>query len=525
MGKKNINNNIRYAFSLALAGGAIYFNDNLNYARILLVASVSLIVIPILFKLFLKYILSEILSYFSSKNMKIHYDGNKEYAKETYKIAQKNGGTIISTHILQHRVKPQQDFAYQVFKDGIEKKIDFRRVLIFSNKQEEKEWLETFRSIQDSNLDFTAYLWKYVDFMHKKPMYGLIPKFNFLLYKDLKEENFRILVGFERVRSRRNYLVKNLNFGISFSTKLVYEALLRYFNNITEHPEIYCIEKDENKTSKDGLFQPYDDYILSPQEQFIIKDLIDLAYTSENVKHLGAFGKTAILLKNLSKIKKKVNHQSDIDLLFIINGDKQGFKELIEERTKKYEFDTEIIFGDDDEYFYGFRNKNITLVDIEIFEVESNYYKSNQLLGYSIFHHYYNLFTVNNKTVDQLIHIPSYPIPITKRKKLFLDNRKSIAEFIDKIENQNNSTIDPRRVLTINIINLNWVLTGFRCSDVETALNYLVLNKFLNQEEMSFITELLDSDQQMVKKDYKVICNESLRILIKMKNIVFQLNN
>ncbi len=501
---------IPYALSLLLAAGVIYFKDNLEYAKILVIAAVVILLAPIIVKLVLRYVIAEAFSLVSTKGMKIHYSGNRDIAKSIYHDAKSNGGTVISTHIFQNRVKPEDDFAFKAFNSGLDNHVNFKRALLFNNKLEEQNWLKQFYSIEDNHLDFTAYVWKNIDFTNNNAMISLIPRFNFLLYKDLNDKNYRILLGFERIRTRDNFLTKRLNFGISFTSKHVFDALSKYFDNIVRHPEI------EKITDKFSLQEYQYDFIHSPSEQFIIKELIELAYTEKSVLHLGAFGKTAILLKNLNRIKGKINHQSDIDLLFVIQESKDKFKKKIIERFEKFSFQTQIIFGDDEDYFYEFRKPSSVLVDIEIFEKDSTFYKINQLLGYSIFHHYFNLFTVAGKTLDGLIFIPKNPIKLVDRLSLLIDNRKSITEFIDKLNSCQENKIDLRRVATINTINFNWALTGYRCDDVETALDYLHYSKIIDDNDNNYIMTLLNLSENELKSNYN---DNKLRLVAILKKL------
>ncbi|PLX08001.1 MAG: hypothetical protein C0596_08620 [Marinilabiliales bacterium] len=54
-----------------------------------------------------------------------------------------------------------------------------------------------------------------------------------------------------------------------------------------------------------------------------MKQLINYAQDNNEILHLGAFGLTALLLNNLTNIKRNLNHESDIDVLFVTSGNRE----------------------------------------------------------------------------------------------------------------------------------------------------------------------------------------------------------
>ncbi|ACL04707.1 hypothetical protein Dalk_3017 [Desulfatibacillum aliphaticivorans] len=502
-----------------LAAYTMIFKDNEDYAMGLIYVAASLAIFPLLYFLVINYILEPIRVYLSSRGMKIHFKGQDsfKYAQETYILARDGGGQLIASHIFQLRVKAEEDFAYNTLitkENG--KKLIYKRVLIFSNKKEEHEWVKQMFELKTLGIDVRLYLWKKIDLIFNKSLIGILPRFNFLLYKSPNGKIVRVLIGFEKVRSRSNFFTKRLNVAFSFSNNYVYSALFNYFDNIAVHPDVYEVDSYEVYKENINLF-PY-----SESEQFIIKELTDFAYTNNDVVHLGAFGKTASLLKNMTRFNNRANHVSDIDLLFIVRENKNRIKKdiidlLINENI-------EIIWGDDESYFYNIRPDNKILVDIEIFELNSNFYKAHSLLGYSIFSNYLNIFTENSKTVDDCIFIPKNPISKKERSKRFLDNRKSITEFINVLSNTNEKQVDLRRSLSINIKNLCWVLTGYRSHDVEIDLSFLVNQKILSSDDYSLIIQILDIDSEDLKLNYFTYKEKTLELLTKFQNIALELN-
>jgi hypothetical protein len=153
----------------------------------------------------------------------------------------------------------------------------------------------------------------------------------------------------------------------------------------------------------------------------------------------------------------------------------------------------DIVFGDDDTYYYDMRKTGYITVDIEMHEQDSRYYDAHRLLGYSIFASYLSLYSRDHRAVEELLSVPREPIDFLSRVQLSLRNRKSIREFVEMSGLEMNRT-DPRRLLAIALRNAAWALTGFHVTDWERALDYLSAKGVLSERESTVCHSILEAE-------------------------------
>ena len=302
--------------------------------------------------------------------------------------------------------------------------------------------------------------------------------------------------------------------GFYSEKKEVYELLKEYYKKIENHKQVESAKDYETYIDKKN------NYYLKPEEQFILKQLISFAQSNNKILHLGVFGFTALLLNNLTDIKKNLNHESDIDVLFVTNGKKEN---VINEIKKNYldEKQFDMIDGSDEKYFYHFRTSDKITIDIETFEINSNFYSECQLLGYSIFSNYYTLYSNNYNHLSQILDFPVKPTTFEVRRNFFLDDRKGLIEFIEKLQNNQSNKIDPRRILAILLKNYCWLQTGSRPFKSEIAINYLVDNGHINFNQSKKFKNILGKSKSETISRYndimKTVLNFTLEIREKTK--------
>lgn len=124
------------------------------------------------------------------------------------------------------------------------------------------------------------------------------------------------------------------------------------------------------------------------------------------------------------------------------------------------------------ERFYAFRQS--FHVDIQLHSSGDMYYvKDTKLLGYSVFWgNYHSIYSERSLAVDTFLTIPQTPLPLFERAHLLLKDQLGLRSFLFECK-KGHTEIDPRRVLSICVLNYVWVLTGMRPLSVEAALEYL----------------------------------------------------
>jgi len=412
-------------------GLGYYTQDNPDISKLLIIAGTIISLAPILVYVSFNYLLLPVLSFIGQFNLNLNLDSRStlNIANDIYDYARENGGFLDTTHIFQQRVTIDKDIAIKNLSKKIKKNLKFRRTLLFTNKKEERDWVEKFFKLQTYELEPILHFWKRIDIKVSKGFIGLLPRFNLMLYKSPDNKKFKVLIGFERVRSRSTYFKKNLNISLYSESEIIYNGFQQYYESIVLHPEI------GKATSLDSYDEQQDSYALTHDEQFIIKKVLDYSYTNTHILHVGAFGGTALYLNNISFIRRNVNHFSDIDLLVVTENKISDVKDDLNKLFS--DMNVDIVYGDDDEYFYHMRGAKNSVVDIEIFNKDSTYYSINKLLGYSIFHHYVNLFSSEDKPLDQLLSLPNKPLSQKERIELVLNDKKGVREFIERISNSN----------------------------------------------------------------------------------------
>ena len=509
---KQKENNIKYIISLfasiIIAGSGYFLSLNQILSVLLIIIGGIGIIITVTLPLFTKYITplfkkkKDPITNYTSKE-------NTEHAKQIYSTAREIGGTIYATHIYQNRVPFEKDFATQELKLEKSSKINFNRIIIYDNQLEEKEWMKGLFELKGEFLVPKGYFWKFTNIDININTIGLIPRINLLLFENTKKNTYRSLIGFEKVRSEIDKDDKNRNFGLYSEKKEVFELLKKYYSKIQTHSQV------ESAIDFGTYNEKKNSYHLKSEEQYALKQLINYAQDNNEILHLGAFGLTALLLNNLTNIKRNLNHESDIDVLFVTSGNRE---DVIKDIKSKYLNDSQfdIIDGDDKDYFYHFRKTKKITIDIEVFEIDSNFYSECQLLGYSIFSNYYTLYSNNYTHLSHVLDFPVKPTTFEIRKKLFLEDRKGLNEFIEKVKSDPSNTIDPRRILAIVIKNYCWLHTGFRPFKSEIAINYLVDNRYIDYNLSKKFKHILGKNDIETKKEYKTI---SKTIVDFMENI------
>lgn len=248
----------------------------------------------------------------------------------------------------------------------------------------------------------------------------------------------------------------------------------------------------------------------------LICKLIDYARINSNVVHIGAFGTTVQLLS--SGFHGVEGHIHDLDLLFILNCDSPKERKAIADIFLEY--NPQIVWGDDENYYYGFRLPDTQLIDLEIFQFGSSYYLDNQLLGLSIFSNYTTLYINSLYLLSDIILLPTNPLSFEKRVSLVLNDRKGFAEFVRKLNEVPNNCIDPRRIITTALANYVWALSGDRPKQIASSFSYA--QAYLPNQLLSEVKEIVATPTDMIVKNHTIFKNRTIQIL---QSMIFNLNS
>ncbi len=508
---------ITIGFGIILAGVANFVSERPTLQIIFIVAGVILIVVPVCFNLIVDKIIIPRLGKSILEGIKITMKegASYNYAEESYEIAKSKGGILSATHILKYGLSVKDDVAIKKLNEGVDIDLTFRRLFMFTNKLDEREWMKEFFALETPQLRTEAYFWKDYDLTPPLSLLGALPRVNFQLYKSADSTIYRSLIGFESIRFKNKKLEKNLSVSITSGSKDFYEAAKKYFDSVAINPEL----------GSSNSFEIYDDLqvdrALGDREHFVIKQLLDLAQQHRRLQHVGAFGGTAQSISNVARYSKKSNYVSDVDILLIWNGSIEELKSIVTKSFNEIDVKVDLVFGDDPNHFYYSRKRDEITVDIEIFTPHSEFYRTHQLLGYSIFAYYSTLYSSSDKSLDETIWIPTEPISKEKRLSIFSNNRKSINEFINRINERKDEPIDPRRVLTINYKNAAWALTGFHPIDAIRALSFLVNETSMTDDHYEKARRILDKSDDIIFSNRSELLEECLVLLKDLKSITF----
>lgn len=477
----------QYIIPLIFTAAGILFGTSYVYAYGLLIVALVLF----------SYV------WFSRKLSRYKYyysqDDVKKAFLKIYEEATKKGGVLIATQITPKGLIPPKDGALDFLKKT-EGQLVYKRFIYLEDKYDENKWIRNMLEGDrtDSKVNTSIYFIKR-SFMVHPQLWDILPRANMLLYQ--RENNYACLVGLERLSIHvddEKYKQKNTNFAIEVRTKEAHDRLSSYFNSIVANPNVV------NVKSVTQYEAASDKGIITNDIQSIITELLLMANNLDFILHIGIFGKIAVELNSFQKIDDWKEHESDVDIVIIVKRESKGkiTEKLSEVFTNKENCD--IIWGDDTDYFYHFRNPNRISIDLEIHEINSNFYIKHQLLGCSIFANYYSLYSKPGNYLYELLPIPYGYSSEKERSKLFLNDRKGLIEFMERLEQAKSMSIDLRRVVAIVIKNSAWVISGSRPLSTINALNFLAphWSKIFPSVNMNETRELLSANSEKTKNHY-----------------------
>lgn len=427
---------------------------------------------------------------------KIYYDKNSasNAVSKIYEESSKEGGRLIATHINPGLLRPSEDIAIEHLKKT-SKPLEYKRLIFQEDKLLEDGWIRNTLANVDPKVQPSIYFVKHY-LLVPNILWSVIPRANILLYN--RGNRYVCLLGLDRLQTvDPHYEHWHGNFAIEFHSKEVFDILSRYFDSWTANTYVNNVKSITQYASN------LDERIIRPEIQSVLSNLLIFANSTEKVLHVGLFGKSALQLNGLERFGDWEEHESDVDVMVIVqHGSVNGIKEKLKEvfNGKK---DVEIVWGDDQNYFYFFRSEGKITVDIEIHEIYTEFYKEHPLLGCSIFAYYHTLFT-RSKYLHELLQIPYGYNSINERLKILLNDRKGINEFKSQMS-LNSLEIDPRRIISICVKNVAWALSGVRPANSRIALAFLSHSwqEIFPSVNIKEIYGLLNKNLKDIKRSYK----------------------
>lgn len=490
-------NIVGIVFSLILGGLGIILGKTNEYGYALLFAAVIIIFIILIIYLYQRL-----------PSIYIFPEKAKQKAKEIYELAAKVGGSLYATHIFPKDQELLNDIALAELKNlNNNSNLSFDRILILENQDIEEDWIERIFTDLDKNIKVTVHvLDRYPLYVHRL-VKAIIPRINLLLY----QTRFRhfSLIGLDKL-----YLLKskkNITFSLLFRSKRVYEILLNYFTEITSYADIVAIRNKEEFKGQRELTR------LPSEFHRTINHILQIAENTKEICFVGIFGSLAKILEGHNKALL-TESDFDFDILVIYNQSendqqiKTKIKNLISDELSSAKYN--IVWGDDEDYFYEWRDISKINMDFEIHPYQSDYYTNYRLLGLSIFRYLMPLYSLDGRPHSQYIQTPIGPLNIKKRIKLLLNDRKGIIDFKKHLLLESTKT-SPKRVLSLILRNLCWAESGHFPISTIKALEYLEdkWDTFFKQVNYNEISSIFEMSKEEILKNYKDI-NKNLLLLL-----------
>lgn len=435
--------------SLLIASGSSYFAGNSTWAMIL--GGVGLLSIVISITLLIKERIPKI--YLDKKEVVGSFKGIYEKARE-------NGGQILATHIASIKQTEDTDEALGILQ-GAKERVEWYRLVFMEDAIAEERWIKNMLSISGPNLSCKVV---YVpgNYLISNVIWKIVPRVNIMLYS---QGNTHIsLLGLGTLDVDDNDF-EHPNFAIKLKSKKVQDVLRHYYDATQANKVVREVGSSSN-------YPPdLSEQRLKADVQTIIARMMYVALDNQSsIDHVGVFGGAAKILLNVQRPSAQYNDE-DVDFMVIA---KKGKKEEVREKIKKAFQDrsVKIVWGDDETYFYFYRESGIRTIDVEIKEQETKFYLNHQLLGRSIFRNYWPLFTRVGKTYRDFVPLPTGYETKNRRMLRALNDRKGLKELNDGLKRMG-PNVDPRRIVNHAIKNFSWAIFNNYPEDSNSALDYL----------------------------------------------------
>lgn len=483
---------LQFIVALFLAGLGVFLGASIVYAYALIAVAFALLVAMAIRKLRTVY-------------PKIFYEQPRvfEAVSRIYETASKGGGRLVATHVRPKLLTPAKDVAVEYLKK-VERPLEYKRFIFVEDKKIEDDWVKGTLLSLDSKVQRSIYFIKR-SLVMPNLLWSIMPRANILLYN--KGNSYTCFLGLDQLQTEDEHY-RYYNFAVELHSEKVFEVLYRYFESLVASPYVTNIKSiTQYPPSPDEL-------LIEADTQSILTDLMITGSSCDEILHQGIFGRLALCLNGMERLADRKEHESDIDVMLIAKpGCVGGVKQTISERFKGNRR-IQVVWGDDPQYFYFFRNPESVTVDVEVHERGTQFYAEHPLLGCSIFAYYYALFSKSGAFLHDLLPIPYGYHSKNDRMRILLDDRKGLREFQKRL-NSDSPEIDPRRIVSLCVKNVAWAISGSRPRNTRLALDFLSEHwmQCFPRTSITDIRELLDANTNDVRNSYRKYRGLSERIV------------
>lgn len=490
------------AIGLFAGGASIVFKDSPLLAVALISVAVLFVILPFIPR------------WWSGRiRLIFERDDARKQAAEICALAAREGGRLIGTNVRPGRMSAEDDFVLeQLAKAETAVRVD--RFIFMEDRFAEDQLLRAMLTLPNINVSKTVHFIRRSEFV-PTAVWSVFPRANILLYHNdrsylsfLGLDHLRVPAARDR-RNKTNDRDGGNNFAILFRSREVFDVLEKYFNQIKQSQFV---------DSASGIAQ----YLavrkdaIDPQVHAIVVAMKAFAEDSAAVRHIGVFGSVAAWFEG--RQAPMTEHESDLDLMVIVNkAERQNVQDRLIQLLDDLNYPV-VVWGDYERYFYHFRPAGKVTVDIEVHEVDSDFYIEHPLLGWSIFSTYYSLYDRDDRTVRELVQLPGSPTTMMHRLVPLIRDRKGLEDFKRRLDSPN-PDVDPRRVVSITLRNVAWALTGSNQSSIRSSMVVLAgaWPEIFPRTEASDVLRLLKLDSSSVRREWqagialaRVVVEESL---------------
>lgn len=435
--------------SLLIASGSSFFGGYSTWAMIL--GGIGVILIAILIALLIRERIPRI--YLDEKEVVGSFKGIYEKARE-------NGGQILATHIASIKQTEDVDEALVILQ-GAKERVEWYRLVFMEDANAEERWIKNMLSISGPTLSCKV-IYVPGNYLISNVIWKIVPRVNIMLYSQGNTHISLLGLGTLDVDDEE---FQHPNFAIKSKSKKVQDVLRHYYDAAQANKVVREVGSSSN-------YPPdLSEQRLNADVQTIIARMMYVALDNQSIiDHVGIFGGAARIFLNVQRPSEQY-HYEDVDFMVLV---KKGEKEKVRDKIKKafQDMSVKIVWGDDETYFYYYRESGVRTIDVEIKEQATKFYLKHQLLGRSIFRNYWPLFTRVGKTYRDLLPLPTGYESKNSRMLRALNDRKGLNELNDGLKKMG-PNVDPRRIVNHAIKNFSWAIFNNYPEDSNSAFEYL----------------------------------------------------
>ncbi len=449
-------------------------------------------------------------------NVKIFTTEDKSAAFVQKLLAEvcEHGGKIFSTYLLEK--SGDEDFVLKYLKNT-KARVDYRRLFMIDDPKKEKKWIGNFLAQKSDKLFVYLHVIR-----RPSPLFAhfaqlVLPRINLFMveYGELIKHRLVLISLLPRLCTKEGNVI-----GIAIAIKRhdVYERLYDYVEIL--------LSRSGPRVAEIRSLDAYIDWIPRPALRTLTEQAInvteEMAEQELEIVHVGVFGSVGRVCRKVVIDKYSDEFENDLDLVIVIDGEEslEKVKNTIRLRLEALGENVKVEWSNESPQFYYFREGYE--IDVQIHVKGDTYYRRNPLLGYSIFDNYYVLYSQNNWPISDYLDIPSEVVRYSERRKFFLEDRLGLNAFLRECSS-GDVRIDPRRVISINIRNLVWCLTGRWPVSFRRAIQFS--KGYLDESvcgKIEAISKASDSDIKKAQKDFMHECVEilkTIRYIVKFGNL------